>query len=190
MPPRTAAASALVPVVGHCWSRPLQETLKDSQAVLAQSLRSLLLSPGSWCTQDFVCVLQQSVSLSPVEVLWSNSTVLQSQIPCGFPVPLPDLQTEKSDVRPRTFATIGEFLWYYHFPVCGLHTIRYGIWFYCYCAPPLVFLWLLFCPWMWDMFFWWAPTFACWWLFSSYLWFGVPIGEDEHISFKLLLSLL
>ena len=31
---------------------------------LGQSLvGSLLLSPGSWCTQDFVCTLQESVSL-------------------------------------------------------------------------------------------------------------------------------
>ena len=165
MPPRTAA-SALVPVAGHCWPKPLQETFKDSQAALAQSLRSLLLSPGSWCTQDFVCALQESVSPSPVEVLWSNFGVLQSQIPCRFPVPLPDPQTEKSDVRPRTFATVGELLWYDHFPVCVLHTSRYGIWFYGDCAPPIVSLWLVFCLWMWDMFFWWAPAFSCWWLFS------------------------
>ena len=165
MPPRTAA-STLVPVAGHCWPKPLQETFKDSQAALAQSLRSLLLSPGSWCTQDFVCALQESVSPSPVEVLWSNFSVLQSQIPCRFPVPLPDPQTEKSDFRPRTFATVGELLWYDHFPVCGLHTSRYGIWFYGDCAPPIVSLWLVFCLWMWDMFFWWAPAFSCWWLFS------------------------
>ena len=38
-----------------------------SQASLGQSpMGSLLLSPGPWCTQDFICALQES--LSPV--LW------------------------------------------------------------------------------------------------------------------------
>ena len=42
-------------------------TLLDAQASLAQSLvGTLLLSPSSWCTQDFVGALQESVSL----VLW------------------------------------------------------------------------------------------------------------------------
>ena len=46
-------------------SRPLPppETPGHSRASLDQSLvGSLLLSPGSWCTQGFVCALQESVS--------------------------------------------------------------------------------------------------------------------------------
>ena len=42
---------------------------------------SLLLSPGSWCAQDFVCVLQESVS----PVLWKFC----NQIPLAFKVKLP-----------------------------------------------------------------------------------------------------
>ena len=39
---------------------PLPETPKYSQASLAQSLvRSLLLSPGSWCADGFACALQE-----------------------------------------------------------------------------------------------------------------------------------
>ena len=39
------------------------ETSGHSRASLGQSLvGSLLLSPGSWCTQAFVCALQESVS--------------------------------------------------------------------------------------------------------------------------------
>ena len=39
------------------------ETPEHSWASLGQSLvGSLLLSPGSWCAQGFVCVLQESVS--------------------------------------------------------------------------------------------------------------------------------
>ena len=46
---------------------PLPGTLGHSQAGLAQSLvGTLLLSPGSWCAQGFVCALQESVS----PVLW------------------------------------------------------------------------------------------------------------------------
>ena len=42
---------------------PLPETPGHSQTSVAQSLvGSLLLSPGSWCTQGFVCALQESVS--------------------------------------------------------------------------------------------------------------------------------
>ena len=46
---------------------PLQETPRHSGESLGQSLLgSLLLSPGSWCIQGFVCALQESVSQSYV----------------------------------------------------------------------------------------------------------------------------
>ena len=49
--------SAPDPMAGHC---PPSETPGHSQASLAQSLvGSLLHSPGSWCTQGFVCALQE-----------------------------------------------------------------------------------------------------------------------------------
>ena len=55
---RNAAASAPDPMAGHCWPTPPPETPRHSQASLAQSfMGSLLLSPGPWCLQDFVCVL-------------------------------------------------------------------------------------------------------------------------------------
>ena len=61
---------------------PLQETLKYTKADVAQSLvGSLLLSPGSWCTQGFVCVLQESVS----PVLWKFC----NEIPLVFKVKFP-----------------------------------------------------------------------------------------------------
>ena len=51
----------LLPLAIYCQPTPLQETLKHSQAGLAQSpVSSLLLSPVLWCTQDFVWVLQES----------------------------------------------------------------------------------------------------------------------------------
>ena len=59
----TAALSAPDPAAGHHQPMPLLETPGHSWASLGQSLvGSLLLSPGSWCTQGFVCALQESVS--------------------------------------------------------------------------------------------------------------------------------
>ena len=62
-PARTAALSAPDPAGSHCGHTPLPETPGHSRANLGQSLvESLLLSPGSWCTQSSVCALQESVS--------------------------------------------------------------------------------------------------------------------------------
>ena len=58
-----AAVSAPDPATGHCGPTPPLETPGHSRASLGQSLvGSLLLSPGSWCTQGSVCALQESVS--------------------------------------------------------------------------------------------------------------------------------
>ena len=63
----TAALSAPNPAAGHPWPPPLPDTPGHSQPNLGQSLvGSLLLSPGSWCIQGFVCTLQESVSQSCV----------------------------------------------------------------------------------------------------------------------------
>ena len=59
----TATFSAPNPAAGHHQCMPLLETSGHSRASLGQSLMgSLLLFPGSWCTQCFVCALQESVS--------------------------------------------------------------------------------------------------------------------------------
>ena len=59
----TATLSAPNTAAGHCPPMPLLETPGHSWASLGQFLvRSLLLSPGSWCTQGLVCALQESVS--------------------------------------------------------------------------------------------------------------------------------
>ena len=58
----TAALGAPDPAAGHR-PMPLPETPGHSRASLGQSLvGSLLLSPGSWFAQSFVCALQESVS--------------------------------------------------------------------------------------------------------------------------------
>ena len=80
--PRTVVFSTSDPAAGHCRLTPVLETPGHSQASLAQSLvGTLLLSPGSWCTQGFVCALQESVS----PVLWK----LCYQIPLASNVRFP-----------------------------------------------------------------------------------------------------
>ena len=60
---RTATLSAPNPAAGHHQPTSPLETPGHSQASLGQSLvGSLLLSPGSWCTQGSVCARQESVS--------------------------------------------------------------------------------------------------------------------------------
>ena len=63
----TATLSAPNPAAGHCQPTPPPETPGHSRASLSQSLvGSLLISPGSWCTQGSVCALQESVPQSCV----------------------------------------------------------------------------------------------------------------------------
>ena len=63
----TATLSAPNPAAGHYKPTPPPETPGHSWASLGQSLvGSLLLSPGSWCTQGSVCALQESISQSSV----------------------------------------------------------------------------------------------------------------------------
>ena len=58
----TVILSVPNPAAGHQQTMPLLETSGHSLASLGQSLvGSLLLSPGSWCTQDSVCALQESI---------------------------------------------------------------------------------------------------------------------------------
>ena len=67
------------PEAGHLQPTPLPETPGHSQISLDQSLAgSLLLSPGSWCTQAFVCAFQEPVS--PVLSKFCNQIPLASKV--------------------------------------------------------------------------------------------------------------
>ena len=67
----TTALSAPEAAAGHHRPIPQPETPGHSWASLGQSLvGSLVLSPGSWCTQSFVCALQESVSPVLCNFLW------------------------------------------------------------------------------------------------------------------------
>ena len=59
----TASLIAPDPSAEHCQPMPLPETPRHSWASRGQPLMgSLLLSPGFWYTQSFVCALQEPVS--------------------------------------------------------------------------------------------------------------------------------
>ena len=80
---------------------------------------SLLLPLGP-VAHTTLCVSSKSgvsVSPSPVEVLQSNPTRLQSLILWEFLLPLPDLQVGKPDMGLRTFTPVGGLLWYNCSPV-------------------------------------------------------------------------
>ena len=114
----TVVFSAPDPETGHCQPTPPPETLEPSWESLDQSLAgSLLLSPGSWCTQGFVCPLQESVSPSCVSSV-IKSHWPPSQIAWGFSAPLSDPQVGKSVVGPRIL-TMQEFIWYNCSALCG-----------------------------------------------------------------------
>ena len=84
----TAALSAPNPVAGH--HRPISplETPGHSWTILGQSPEgSLCLSPGSWCRQDFVCALQESVSQSCVSSGGSMLALMATSSKRAYAVP-------------------------------------------------------------------------------------------------------
>ena len=84
----TATLSAPDPAAGHCRHTSPPETPGHSQENLGQSLvGSLLLSPGSWCTQGFVCDLQESVSQSCVSSGGSMMALMATSSKRAYAIP-------------------------------------------------------------------------------------------------------
>ena len=110
----TVVFSAPDPAAGHCRPTPLLEAPGHAQPSLAQSLvGTQLLSPGSWCIQGFVCVLQESAS----PFLWKFC----NQIPLAPKVKFPGGSQSLCWipklgnllwVLELSFLRVGEFLWY------------------------------------------------------------------------------
>ena len=97
--PRTVVFSAPDPMAAHYRPTPSLKTLGCSQAILAQSLvGSLLLSPGSWCAEGFVCSLQACVS----PVLWKYC----NQIPLASKVKFPGVSQSLCQIL-----RLGNLLW-------------------------------------------------------------------------------
>ena len=97
------------PAAGLLHPTPPLETPGHSQASLGESLvGSLLLSPGSWCAQGFVCALQESVSQVLCIFWWLYGGVMATS-------------SKKTYVTPRSTACRAPA------PVAG----------HCWCVPPL-----------------------------------------------------
>ena len=105
-----------------CLHRRLLDT--NSQASLRQSLvGSLLLSPGSWCAQGFVCALQESVFPVLCKFSWLYGGVngyllqkglchtqvccTQSPCPCGRPL----LTHTSTETLKHSKARLAQSLW-------------------------------------------------------------------------------
>ena len=181
----TATLSAPSLAADHCWPTPPPETSGHSRASLGQSLvGSLLLSPGSWCAQGFVCALPESVS--PVLCkFWQlcvgvNGDLLQegschTQVCCTqSPCPLWQATAASYLHRRQTLKGRSDSV---SMGSPGVHKVLFEpsehlwwVWGLILNAilPLLQSCWgLLLCPWTWGVFFWWGPTFSYWWLFSN-----------------------
>ena len=129
--PHTVALSAPEPTAGHGRSTHFSGDSWILKVSLGQSLLgSLLFFSGSWCTQGFVCALQESVS-------WVLCK-FHNQIPLSSKFELPGGSQSLCQI-PRfgnllwvlklsflsfffffiTFLTVWYFLWFNSFAVCG-----------------------------------------------------------------------
>lgn len=93
------------------------------------------LGPG---THKLVCMPSKSgvsVSLNPVEFLWSSPTDFQSQRLWGLLFPMPEPQTGGSYMGLWTLTPMGEPLWYNYFPVWVTHLVSMR--FECIVNAPL-----------------------------------------------------
>ena len=109
----------------------------------------MLLPPGP-DAHTIPCVPSRnglSFSPSPVKVLQSIPTRLQSLILHEFLLPLPDTQVGKPDVGLRTFTPVGGLLWYKCSPVCESPTQQFRGFDFTLIAPLLP----SHCPWTWSI---------------------------------------
>ena len=149
-------------------ARLYRPTPRHSRASLAQSLMgSLLLSPGSWCTQGFVCALQESVSQSCVNSgcsvvgLMATSSKRTYAIPrapasaAGHCWPVSVQEILKLSLCGVSWCTQG-FVWALRASLVGM-----GFDSKCDLTCPTILLGLLLCPWTRGIFFWWDRTFSC-----------------------------
>ena len=118
----TATLGAPDPATGQRGPTPPLETPGHSRASLGQSLvGSLLLSPGSWCTQDSVCALQESVSPVLCKFWWLygrvNGDLLQeglchTQVCCTqSPCPLRQATAHLYLCRRHSNTVLAQSLW-------------------------------------------------------------------------------
>ena len=94
---------------------------------------SLLLSPGSWCTQSFVCALQESVSPVLCKFWQLYCGVNGNHLPRGL-MPYPGLLYPKPlPLRLLTYTSAGDTQTQFCLSLCGVS----GSWLHKVCLSPL-----------------------------------------------------
>ena len=89
-------------------------------------------------------------------VLWSSWTqalLAFKKMLWGFLLLMLDPQAGEPSVGLKMIILVGELLWYYYFPVCGLPTQWIWDCLYNESTHPSISVWLLLCLWMWKIFF-------------------------------------
>ena len=197
----TAALSSHDPAAGPSRPMSLPETPGHSQASLDQSLVGpLLLSPGFWYAQGFICALE---SVSPVLCkFWRlcggvNGGLLSPRGLMSYPGLLHPEPLTLQHFAPHLYlhrrhsnavsaqSLLGiwvlvhtSFDWALWASLAGM-----GLDYKWYFTSPTTLLGLLLFPWMWDIFFGgiqYSPVDGCLGMICN---FGVLAGEDEHMSF-------
>ena len=159
----TAIVSVPNPAAGHHWPTPLLASPGHSQESLGQSLvGSLIVPPGSWCTQGSVCALQESVSpvlckffqlyggligdLPQVGLCHAQVWCTQNPCPCSSPLitqtSAADTQTVLSQSLWGLWVLVHtRFLWALWASLAGMGCDSKRDF-----APPTILLGLLLCP--------------------------------------------
>ena len=145
---------------------------------------SVLFSPRSWCTEDFVCALQEWSLFSPV--LWKSCNQILLTFKARF-----SGDSSSHCQTPR----LGCLMWGSELSLqwenfCGIIIFQfvvcppngYGISFYHDCFPPTILLWPL-CLWTLDIFFGRFQHFFVDGCSAVSCDSGVLIRRDEHTSF-------
>ena len=127
----TVTLSAPNHAAGHHQPTLLLETPGHSWASLGQSpMGSLLLSPGSWCAQGFVCALQESISpvLCKFWCLLGGVKTLQEGL-CHpgslHPEPLPLWQATADLYLHRSYSNTQRQVWLSLCGVSGVHNVSF-----------------------------------------------------------------
>ena len=143
-------------MVSPCQHVSPQEPLQHEQVLLVQSpVGSRLLSSGSWCTQDFVCALQdwslcfpQSSGRPTIKSHWSSRSDS-----LGIPSPFVRSPGWEASCRVQNLRNSARTSSALLSPsLCITHLVGLGFSFYRDCSPPIVLLRLLLCLWTWGIF--------------------------------------
>ena len=139
--------------------------LNTHRQVWVSLLGSLLLSPGSCCTQGSVCALQESISESCVSsgssmvgLVVTSSKRAYVTPKSAAPLPLWQAIAEPDLCRRCSNTVLSQSLWGLWVLVCtrfvwalGASLGEMGFDSKCEFAPPTILLGLLLCPWVWGI---------------------------------------